>query len=1653
MITQTQLGNGAPEAVDNFFSWAFGAHFNNDNFEQGLHFLFLEDPMNVLFPAMMGEDRTLVTFTLPALDFAFGLDDLFTSFGDFELFPGPEFASGASLNGELHIRLDVDMGYDTAGLRRQELNQSPDKDDAKYGLYINANQTYFEIDAGMVLSAGVPEVEVVGGIAGGIRVIPVGYLDASDPDRVRPGHLLGDPWKMVQAYGDIYAHAHFDYPGGSETLVPRQSLINIDFFGFDTESHSIASGTPITVTKTNTSEKIFVLNQRIDPSTNRPVYGTPDEYELAIAVLTDDVTDYYPVAKFIRQQDGSYARTDYAAANLIVVVGPTYGANYKDIHKTIVVDELDGGNGSVNAVILGGNGIDTLLYYGSGTAVIVGGDENDTIRALPLTGSGGPSLIVTDYVDATHPLTNPLNLPQGRMDEILWAATPLPPAGPPGKDDDPPPADPGKNRAVASTKATVVNVDLPDLGAPGTGARNGDGSSGSAPGTFGNASVSSIELVSGDAAGSPGFVSGGAYQLILRTAIGTPQAKGSLRLSAVSMSDGTALRAQGSQINLTALGASLFYIHSYGGDLSIGDLSTLPDLQLEVANQPLSAGTSTVFDGPSSGASQVDISGNGNAFGQLFVAGSSAYPSTRFFGLSYRDKLSVKNTGGTVSVDDLTDTGLGTLTIDNSGRSVGSTIKADITIDNLAPSVWFAPDTKANTVRLSAVNQPNVLLVDRRAIDTLNLNLAGKNVHSAYINASTMKGDFNILTTGAATAQNDITIAKVGTAVDVSVHGGVANTTLYFGQHRLSEILSDVNASNLQLHVDNLGATDAREMTFTPTTFTGWDAGALSPTLHYSNLRGILTVDAGGGDNYNLAGSPVGISSSDFNSITDVRSSVYATSWQSMLRMDGDWQAFFGQQILTNGTVKRVKLLDDLSNLFVMFNFKSDSAVPTQFVIDGDLHAPDAVYAIGSNQPQTGAAAALSDALKFELAGSLRIYVENQTIGLQTAFYGLTNPDDIFIHLPGGMVNADLTKTPQGSIHIDGRARLAGTNQTAPNVINVSARAGVATMTPLSTNDSLLTVYNPVHIYGSTPQDALNLTQPTEFRMASTLTGTNQIRFDYSLSGQSGFTVTSPTARYTVHSTVAQVPTNPLDLANSKFLPQPINPITAFVDRAIMYQDLTDSQLEAQKIAIRGNTIPWSFNVNGTFVTIPVEVIVNLQIYRPNPNPIALDNRANFDASQLRGTFSFQVSEPGYTVAELLADGLARGSGAPATNFGQSYVTISRTNPQLTTTITGTSPTTTARNNLLAAFVGGSVSRWAGMQVVVGTGDLGMLQGDLTVNNAWLRDADNRNASLANIVQVTTAGLNWGANDGGRTSLTLNNLQGKLTATGSPNDRFAVEGTPNSAYRTVLRNYSTAAMPSAVYVMGKNVMPLEVSGNFDLAVGRRLNLDGTITNVGTILGAFEDAKNYINTGSVVFIPNNLSSVWQDLTLFPTTSALAGPVTWSNSGYLTSLVGTAQPKPPLPIYYDYSGPGQGTFVFDASNETVTDRVLGDMIVQTGGGSLNGISSNSNYAGKAHFRFYESEVLYGPNTNVFWYGAKLRTAGNAFDVMAPTLLNNFLNGTVRYFSNPANAGQSPIEQILVGATLGPVYIEGSGRNSRVEINPLFSLPTSLAMEFST
>src|SRR5262249_28123781 len=66
-----------------------------------------------------------------------------------------------------------------------------------------------------------------------------------------------------------------------------------------------------------------------------------------------------------------------------------------------------------------------------------------------------------------------------------------------------------------------------------------------------------------------------------------------------------------------------------------------------------------------------------------------------------------------------------------------------------------------------------------------------------------------------------------------------------------------------------------------------------------------------------------------------------------------------------------------------------------------------------------------------------------------------------------------------------------------------------------------------------------------------------------------------------------------------------------------------------------------------------------VRVFPLDTNPQAIDNNVNFDASQLRGTLSLQVSQPDYALAEQLVSGLGYYSGGPVTSFGQTTVNLS----------------------------------------------------------------------------------------------------------------------------------------------------------------------------------------------------------------------------------------------------------------------------------------------------------------------------------------------------------------------------------------------------------
>ena len=62
--------------------------------------------------------------------------------------------------------------------------------------------------------------------------------------------------------------------------------------------------------------------------------------------------------------------------------------------------------------------------------------------------------------------------------------------------------------------------------------------------------------------------------------------------------------------------------------------------------------------------------------------------------------------------------------------------------------------------------------------------------------------------------------------------------------------------------------------------------------------------------------------------------------------------------------------------------------------------------------------------------------------------------------------------------------------------------------------------------------------------------------------------------------------------------------------------------------------------------------------------------------------------------------------------------------------------------------------------------------------------------------------------------------------------------------------------------------------------------------------------------------------------------------------------------------------------------------------------------STFPGKAALRFFNSQVIYGPNAEVFFYGPAMVPDFNRTNPLPPTLIDNPFTSAVHYYSHPNN-----------------------------------------------
>ena len=400
------------------------------------------------------------------------------------------------------------------------------------------------------------------------------------------------------------------------------------------------------------------------------------------------------------------------------------------------------------------------------------------------------------------------------------------------------------------------------------------------------------------------------------------------------------------------------------------------------------------------------------------------------------------------------------------------------------------------------------------------------------------------------------------------------------------------------------------------------------------------------------------------------------------------------------------------------------------------------------------------------------------------------------------------------------------------------------------------------------------------------------------------------------------------------------------------------------------------------------------------------------------------------------------------TTFGQTTVNLTKVNPELAVTITGTDPLsaahyTTLSNNLNLPNLQ-PVVHAAASELFVGAGSLANIQGNVAVHSLWLHEVDDQQGMAANNLILTATTLTGWATAGGVThpTLSFDTLQGDLLLTGGPADQFGVEDTPGSAYQTTIRNLATSGATPGIYVMAKTVMPLYVNGHFSVYAGRRLNADGTVTAVGQVANLYNTADRFAFTGGTI-------STFDFGTLAPHNLQLLNSGQFYTDSYvlpgvpLFDYMVAGRPELALPLFFTYAGSGQGTLVFDASSEVISSA-------DNFGSNYIGLAANPNYPQQADLRFSRrvsnstlfGDVIYGPNIELFDYGQKETTTfSSAFKVGPTVIFDNPLNAPAHYISNP-NSDTNRWDEVAIGAAVGPVEVRGLDGLTRVTVDPKYS-----------
>jgi Ca2+-binding RTX toxin-like protein len=428
----TQLKNSNAPGASDAYNYIYDPQKGLEGSDLGsLKLDFLDSPQ-ALFGAMLGQDVTLLQYTMPALDTWSGGKSLF-NFDQTFWVAGP---LGVRIHGDIRAQADLSVGYDTYGLiHLGQPNPIPKQPPISPldGIYVSQAHVALTGSFGADLAvnvAGFLEPYVGGGVEATVDLkLQPNPNDPAEP--VRYSQLAAEEsngflsiWQTPAGKLDAYLEAgikvgvDFGWPVG--------------FVGVNYSTH-LADVTLLDFTTNQQTQPVLAHRDINDPNTLVLNLG---KYEAQRQYKTSDTKEVFEVGHHpgnTSKGDETIDLTAYGVTQTfdhIKKVVATGNSNDETIHfDPGVLDDTEVTSGSGNNTLSGGSGSNTFTITGGGNNTLIGGPGTNTFK---VTGNGDNQLVAgggNDKLEVDGTGTNTFTAGTGQdtvtvtggHNSILWA--------------------------------------------------------------------------------------------------------------------------------------------------------------------------------------------------------------------------------------------------------------------------------------------------------------------------------------------------------------------------------------------------------------------------------------------------------------------------------------------------------------------------------------------------------------------------------------------------------------------------------------------------------------------------------------------------------------------------------------------------------------------------------------------------------------------------------------------------------------------------------------------------------------------------------------------------------------------------------------------------------------------------------------------------------------------------------------------------------------------------------------------------------------------------------------------------------------------------------------------------------------------------------